>query len=129
MEDFDVLDFYEDLVKKYSDYFCIDYLKEHTFDEVILNLFCTATVQHTIAAIYFQLIVDVTDNMKNTSEIFNGYSKNERENLETFRKRFEPVLKNTNKTLRSITKLSEFVSAFRNKDRILTYGVRISPKI
>lgn len=129
MEDFDVLDFYEDLVKKYSDYFCIDYLQEHTFDEVILNLFCTAMVQHTIAAIYFQLIVDVTDNMKNTSEIFNGYSENERENLKTFRKRFEPVLKNTNKTLRSITKLSEFVSAFRNKDGILTYSVRISPKI
>ena len=109
MEEVSVQEFYQFLTEKYKDLFGINQIKNKDFNEIIHEIFKDTVIRYITVIVLFQVICDVTENFKNSEELFNNCNKNEKIKIKIFMSYIYKIIKLNNINIRNLRIIADRV--------------------
>lgn len=88
---------YEEIKKRYKRFFDVNYLKLRSFSYVQKRIFTDFGPQYVVSVLMFQLAAEVALFIKYSREIFDKYSRQDRNDLKNFLKNMRQVTSHINK--------------------------------
>lgn len=98
--------FYDIYTEENKRYFSEEFLKNNTFDDIIHPKFKDLGMRFTVLAANVQLITDIVNNIKNSPQIYNSYSRNDKKKVKDFLKQFQQLTTDTNVLLLDFVSMS-----------------------
>lgn len=97
-------------LKKQNDlFFQIDYIKSKTFNELIYNIFNSFIPNYINSILMFELAYQVAEKIHTTPEIYESYSKIDKNDLKIFQKNIKQIIYHLNKANKNMLKICEFI--------------------
>ena len=98
--------FYDIYTKKNVRYFSEEFLKSNSFEDIIYPKFRELGMRFAVLSANVQLITDIVNNIKNSPQIYNSYSRKDKKKVKDFLKQFQQLTTDTNVLLLDFVSMS-----------------------
>ena len=89
--------------------FSEDYLKSKPFHDIIHAIFSTFASKYIFSALMFQFVEEVALFIRYSPEIYENYTRQDKNNLKTFLKNMKLITRHLNKANNALYNISELV--------------------
>lgn len=88
------------------------FLKSMNFNNLVSKVFKEPFSRFVISTVYFQLMINVIINIKETPKIFDKYSNEEKKKLKYVLSKLYEIVENINQIIKNIEKISDIIKTF-----------------
>ena len=100
---------YETLKKQKELFFDKNYLKSKPFNDIIYDIFKPFTPKYLSSILMFQFAAEVALFIRYSPEIYENYTRQDKNNLKTFLKNMRLITRHLNKANNALYNISELV--------------------
>lgn len=93
-------------------FFDEEYIKSMNFNKIAFNVIKEPFTRFVLSTIYFQLMIDVIINIKETPKIYDKYTKKEKKKLKYVLVKLYEIVENINQIIKNIEKISDIIKTF-----------------